>query len=242
MKKLLLILLAVIDIALAVVIVTAKAPEPSSPALTLPQIAADVPQPEPAAAPFASEENPEGSEEIPEKPEIISEEQEVIPEESEVLPEEPTVDLSTEEKPGLSDFMWYFDNVYYNGIPGEAEAITDAAALNGGWKSFRWYDPEYTMDSYMLEFLNADISIEGDRAEVTLTLNDLHLPDGTVIDESGSEPLRYQGAWDGSRIEASGGGAVHIETFYMLGDGKQYAVGTFDSPDGIPAYIALVRP
>lgn len=237
MKKLLLILLAVIDVALAVVIVVGKRPE--NPEQSIPPVI-------PAQVQEAVSEE---SAAVHAQPEDISEEPKAIPEGPEEIleapvetPEEPAVDLSTDEKPGLSDFMWYFDNVYYNGIPGEAEAITDTAALNGGWKSFRWYDPEYTMDSYMLEFLNADISIEGDRAEVTLTLNDLHLPDGTVIDESEGQPLSYQGSWNGGSLTASGGGAVHIETFYTLGDGKQYAVGTFDSPDGIPAYIALVRP
>lgn len=237
MKKLLLILLAVIDVALAVVIVVGKRPE--NPEQSIPPVI-------PAQVQEAVSEE---SAAVHAQPEDISEEPKAIPEGPEEIleapvetPEEPAVDLSTDEKPGLSDFMWYFDNVYYNGIPGEAEAITDTAALNGGWKSFRWYDPEYTMDSYMLEFLNADISIEGDRAEVTLTLNDLHLPDGTVIDESEGQPLSYQGIWNGGSLTASGGGAVHIETFYTLGDGKQYAVGTFDSPDGIPAYIALVRP
>lgn len=231
MKKILLILLALIDIALAVVIVVGKrpeTPEQSTPPVILVEEPEVIPE-TPAEIPAQPEEAPE---ETPEEPEEIPEE----------VPEEPAVNLSTTEKPGLSDFMWYFDNVYYNGIPEEATPITDSSALNGGWKGFRWYDPEYTCDSYMLEFLNAEITIEGDRTNVTLTLNDLHLPDSTVIDESGSEPLGYQGAWDGSRIEASGGGTVNLDTFYTLDDGRQYAVGTFDSPDGIPAFIALVRP
>ena len=34
---------------------------------------------------------------------------------------------------------------------------------------------------------------------------------------------------------------LHLTQFYEL-NRKQYAVGTMDTPDGIPALVALVRP
>lgn len=40
---------------------------------------------------------------------------------------------------------------------------------------------------------------------------------------------------------ASGAGTIRIKNFYEQ-EGKQYALGSMDTPDGIPALVALVRP
>ena len=50
----------------------------------------------------------------------------------------------------------------------------------------------------------------------------------TFLDQTG-------GLW------ASGAGTIRLTQFYEK-NGKQYAIGTMDTPDGIPALVALVRP
>ena len=50
----------------------------------------------------------------------------------------------------------------------------------------------------------------------------------TFLDQTG-------GLW------ASGAGTIRLTQFYEQ-SGKQYAIGTMDTPDGIPALVALVRP
>lgn len=151
-------------------------------------------------------------------------------------------DFSTTERPKLSDFMWYFDGAYYNGIPSDIEIIEDPELLSGDWKGFIWYDPERQRDSYGLEFLNVNLDIDKSKVKVVFDLYQLSFENTEIINEEDQENLVFNGQWDNGRCDATGPGNVHIDTFYSHGDGKQYAVGTIDSPDGTPTYFAMVRP
>ena len=151
------------------------------------------------------------------------------------------VDYSTDAKPSLSDFMWYFDGVYANGIPSDAVFIYDSELLTGDWKGFIFYDPERIMNSYALEFMNVNLDISGQVANVKFSLHQYCPENSEIIDVSG-ETLSYSGNFEAGAVFASGGGNVHIDSFYTMSDKKQYAVGYIDTVDGTPAYIALVRP
>lgn len=151
-------------------------------------------------------------------------------------------DYSTTQRPSLSDFMWYFDNVHYNGIPSEATYIYDSEQIVGDWKGFIFYDPERKMNSYGIEFLNVNLKIDGQKADVAFDLYELHFENTEVINEEGGPLLNYSGNFEAGAVYATGGGNVHIDTFYTMPDKKQYAVGYLDTPDGTPAYLALVRP
>lgn len=151
-------------------------------------------------------------------------------------------DYSTTARPSLSDFMWYFDNVHYNGIPSEATYIYDSEQIVGDWKGFIFYDPERKMNSYGVEFLNVNLKIDGQKADVAFDLYELYFENTEVINEEGGPLLNYSGNFEAGAVYATGGGNVHIDTFYTMPDKKQYAVGYLDTPDGTPAYLALVRP
>ena len=150
--------------------------------------------------------------------------------------------LSTTERPDLEDFLWYTEDVYYNGAPSDAAEITSLDALTGGWKGLIIYDPEGTHDSSGMEFLN--IALAGTADDLSLAL-DWYLifwgNEGESYDETDMEDTVFRGKWENGSLWASGAGTIRLERFYSLHD-KQYATGTMDTPDGIPAFIALVRP
>lgn len=155
---------------------------------------------------------------------------------------EESINLSTKERPELEDFMWYTESVVYDGVPADAEAITKIETATGGWKALIIYDPDDTHDSCAMEFLNMDISGAADSVSLTLDWYLIYwLEEGESFDETGMEDTVFKGKWEKGSLLASGAGSIMLTNFYTLND-KQYAIGTMDTPDGIPAYVALVRP
>ncbi len=150
-------------------------------------------------------------------------------------------DYSTTARPSLSDFMWYFDGVHYNGLPKESVPIYDSDKIVGDWKGFIFYDPERKFNSYALEFMNVNLEITGQKAEVAFDLYQYCPENSEIVDVTG-EIMRYSGNFEAGAVYATGGGNVHIDSFYTMPDKKQYAIGYIDTVDGTPAYIALVRP
>lgn len=157
-------------------------------------------------------------------------------------PEETDVSLSTEERPDLEDFYWYTEDVQYNGLPSDASAITNLETLKDSWKALIIYDPDNAYDSYAMEFLNIDLA--GAAEDLSITL-DWYLilwgNNGESFDETDMEDTVFKGQWDNGGLWASGAGTIHLTQFYEQ-NGKQYSVGTMDTPDGTPALVALVRP
>ncbi len=157
-------------------------------------------------------------------------------------PEETSVSLSAGERPDLEDFLWYIDEVVYDGVPYDANIIDDIGPLNGGWKALIIYDPDNEYDSSAMEFLN--IAIEGTAESLSLTLDWYQIfwaNESEFFDETDMEDSVFFGMWENGGLWASGAGTIHLTQFYEL-NGKQYAVGTMDTPDGTPALVALVRP
>ena len=157
-------------------------------------------------------------------------------------PEKISVSLSTEERPDLGDFLWYSEDVHHNGIPDEATFIKDFHTITGGWKGFILYDPENTHDMSGMEFLNAQIT--GTANELLLNL-DWYMVywanEEKSVDETETEDGFYTGKWENGGLTASDEAVILITNFYEL-YGNQYAVGTIKTLNGIPAFIALVRP
>ena len=156
--------------------------------------------------------------------------------------EAPPVELSTDERPNLEDFLWYTEDVLYNGVPTGAETIDHLSPLIGGWKALIIYDPDNVYDSNAYEFLN--IALSGTEDDLSLTL-DWYLiywsNEGESLDETGMEDTVFSGKWENGGLWASGAGTIRLTHYYEQNQ-KQYAVGTMDTPDGIPAFVALVRP
>ena len=157
-------------------------------------------------------------------------------------PEETGGSLSTEERPDLEDFLWYTEDVVYDGVPSDANIIDNIGPLTGSWKALTIYDPNNEYDSGAMEFLN--VALAGAAESLSLTLDWYQIfwaNEGESFDESDMEDSVYLGKWENGGLWASGAGTIRLTQFYEL-NGKQYAVGTMDTPDGTPALMALVRP
>ena len=151
-------------------------------------------------------------------------------------------DLSTTDRPDFSDFVWYLDDVMYNGVPEHAINITDRALVNGDWKALIVHDPERIMESFATEYLNVNIETADRGVTMTLDWYEMYFEyDAEPFDVSNLEDSEFYGQWEGDGFWASGPGTIHINQFYEI-NVKQFAIGAYDSPDGTPAYIALVRP
>lgn len=158
------------------------------------------------------------------------------------VPEETDTSLSTEEHPDLEDFLWYTEDVAYDGVPSDANIIDSIDLLTGSWKALIVYDPNNEYDASAMEFLN--IALAGTAESLSLTLDWYQIfwaNEGESFDESDMEDSVFLGKWENGGLWASGAGTIHLAQFYEL-NGKQYAVGTMDTPDGTPALMALVRP
>jgi hypothetical protein len=150
--------------------------------------------------------------------------------------------LSTEERPDLEDFLWYIEDVAYDGVPSDANFIENIGPLTGSWKALIIYDPNDEYDTGAIEFLN--VALAGTAESLSLTLDWYQIfwaNEGESFDETDMEDSVFSGRWENGSLWASGTGTIRLTQFYEL-NGKQYAVGTMDTPDGIPALVALVRP
>lgn len=157
-------------------------------------------------------------------------------------PEETDTSLSTEEPPDLEDFLWYTEDVAYDGVPSDANIIDSIDLLTGSWKALIVYDPNNEYDAGAMEFLN--IALAGTAESLSLTLDWYQIfwaNEGESFDESDMEDSVFLGKWETGGLWASGAGTIRLTQFYEQ-SGKQYAIGTMDTPDGIPALVALVRP
>ena len=156
-------------------------------------------------------------------------------------PEETGASLSTEKRPDLENFLWYTEDVAYDGVPSDANIIDNIDPLTGGWKAIIIYDPNDEYDAGAMEFLN--IALAGTAESLSLTL-DWHqifwANEGESFDETDMEDGVFNGKWENGGLWASGTGTIRLTQFYEQ-SGKQYAIGTMDTPDGIPALVALVR-
>lgn len=157
-------------------------------------------------------------------------------------PEVTGVSLSTEERPDLEDFLWYTEDVAYDGVPSDANIIDNIDPLTGRWKALIIYDPNNEYDAGAMEFLN--VALAGTAESLSLTLDWYQIfwaNEGESFDETDMEDSVFLGKWEKGGLWASGAGTIRLAQFYEL-NGNQYAVGTMDTPDGTPALVALVRP
>ena len=159
-----------------------------------------------------------------------------------LAPEVTGTSLSTEERPNLQDFLWYTEDVAYDGVPSDANIINNIGQLTGSWKALIIYDPNNEYDAGAMEFLN--VALAGEAESLSLTLDWYQIfwaNEGESFDETDMEDSVFLGKWEKGGLWASGVGTIRLTQFYEQ-NGKQYAVGKMDTPDGIPALLALVRP
>lgn len=103
------------------------------------------------------------------------------------------------------------------------------------------FDPDNVANAYAHNYLNVWIS--GAEGNFAIGLDWYYSEvDGEWFDESDYEDTWLNGDWaqDGSLV-GRGDAVLTITSFYYV-DGKQYALGTLESVDGIRNLVALVRP
>lgn len=150
----------------------------------------------------------------------------------------------TVEYPNATDFTsWYIPNVLQNGIPSGVERLTTLEDVQGFWKGLIYYDPYKTMDSEVVQVLNFIIYGTEDNLTIRLRYYGSYI---VATDESIVEVDDPNGFFNckwikGGGCRGTGPGSIRITDFYQQGN-KQYAIGRLDSPDGVPAYVAMVRP
>ena len=149
----------------------------------------------------------------------------------------------TKEAPKDADFSnWYIGKAQVKGMPRNVSTLTTLDDVQGGWKALFFQDPKnkYGVKAYTL----ANVIIAGAGSDLTFTIkrhNTRFLTNNEKIDEEKESDDVFQAKWTGGKLNASGAGSLTITSFWEQ-DGKQYAIGTFDSPDGIPVSLGMVRP
>ncbi len=142
----------------------------------------------------------------------------------------------------LEDFYWYIEDVKQNGIPQNAQIITDKAKICGGWKCFIEHDPLDKCQEAAAKYALINIVIKGD--DVKLCLDPLRIKfareaDFRDLTKYGDEI--FTGKWKNGTIYVVGPGNIHLTKFYSL-NGHQFALGSGVLPDGRQENYALVRP
>ena len=120
--------------------------------------------------------------------------------------EETGVSLSTEERPDVGDFLWYTEDVAYEGVPSDANIIDNIDPLTGSWKALIVYDPDNEYDSSAMEFLNVAIAGTAERLSLISLVSDILVKRGESFDETDMEDTVFSGKWENSGLWASGAG------------------------------------
>lgn len=149
---------------------------------------------------------------------------------------------STGERPDFSEFEWCFGQfglVYQP--PENADMITDPDGTNGGWKAMIIYNPTNSANTFTRELDNIYISVDGGAVQLTIDWY-LMAPDySEAFNEEDMPDTVFNGTVTSSGIHVTGAADIAIDTFWNS-NGKQYAIGILTTQDGIPAYLAMVRP
>ena len=255
-KKLLIAIIAAIDIALLVLIIigavdakkAAGSPEPSRPAVT--QKADDTGRPGPATEPPATEPpatEPPATEPPATEPPATEPPATEPPatEPPETKPEYPaSKEVSVDGCPEEGDLEGLELNdknrLVWTGLTENAVKISSFKAVKGGWKCYMIEDVN-DPDDDLIYFCNLNISGSSDSAKVTIRW--MYWYDGeSGLEEDEAEDYVYEGGWKSGKLTASDGKfEIEIKSF-RLENGREYAVGTIDWGDGAVGVFALVRP
>lgn len=160
--------------------------------------------------------------------------------------EKPTAaakDLSTKKRPTGTDFAdWFTGNVMYRGVPAGVTKITELSKIKGGWKGFIYYDPENKEGSQAMELLNFYIDEGAEGLTLTADWYSIYwVADGQSESEEDMDDMTFPSTFENGCFKADRDTVITFTDFYEL-DGKQYACGTIETPRGINGKVAMVRP
>ena len=143
--------------------------------------------------------------------------------------------------PTPADFDWFINGVNDTMKP-QSDSVNPLSFTDilGQWKCLVIYLPDASPSERYFAFCNAELS--GAEYDLSAQINWYTLVTGTgAMDQSGEMPATYEGSYADGAAWLTGPGNIRLESFYEL-DGKQYAIGYNELPDGDTAHIALVRP
>lgn len=147
--------------------------------------------------------------------------------------------------PMNNDMDWWSKDVVHHGVPKGVKRITDYSDITDGWKLMIYNDIGNKNGCENIEFCN--ISFAGSANQVKATIrcyatcvvetNDVSIND----DLSPQDEMDFTGTFNNGKVVLNGIGNIYITDMWE-NNGQQFAIGRYDSPDGIPAKVALVRP
>ena len=147
---------------------------------------------------------------------------------------------TVESELSMADFTWYESDVSRNGFPPEAEQFTEYDRMRGGWKAYIKFDPDNSNGRRMDLLLY--VMINGDQDHVTVECDWYweHMLSEAEGQYTADEPSYYFGNYEDGQIHATGAGKMDIRYFYDW-NGKEYAVGVMESQAGVKAILCMVR-
>ncbi len=162
--------------------------------------------------------------------------------EEETLLQEAPVLPDGSDRPEDADFIdWYVGDVFQNGVPENAEKITDFGSVTGSWKAMLYLDPGNENGRESIRLFNVFIDAGQEAPEMTVSWYAVYwFEDDASYSEEDCPGILLTGAWSDGRFSLTGDAEVDITDFYRQ-NGKEYAVGSWND-DGTEGYLALVRP
>ena len=149
---------------------------------------------------------------------------------------------ATSGVPGQADFAWITQDSLDGEIPAGVERLTDFREVTGPWKCYVQDITQGGESSYVVQtFLN--ITIDGKKDECTLLFDWGYTCMGNT-GEQYDDPTpdsEFSGSWSDGGMTAFGVGSVEITGFWYA-DGQEFAVGEMHWPDGTSGSLMMVRP
>ncbi len=151
--------------------------------------------------------------------------------------------LMPDGNPRFDEFLFYENDVYYNGIP-EGAFIQSAGSIYGQWKFCFTFNRTFEDEERIDEIGLADVSFDGDTA--TLILHPQQIRYGSDVSAENEEEVGYpllSGSWDNESVDLEADGiAVSFSNFYAYQD-KEYVLGNIIVKEtGMFGDVLLVRP
>ena len=149
--------------------------------------------------------------------------------------------MSTSDRPNISDVEWFMNSVKWDGVPTDAEVISDYHLLDGGWKAYIEWDPYYKANSHCEYYMNVFIkTVDTDNVTFTVDYWSMSSPDGTY--DMSDEGRDIAGSWDENfDLTAMDEMDKFVITDFYYRDGHQFAIGNVMSIDGTEGLVALQR-
>lgn len=155
---------------------------------------------------------------------------------------EEAMSMSTYARPTFDEFWWcYGQNGFIYTPPTGADMINDPLGYSGGWKAMVIYNPSNMAGTYMRELDNIDIGVYSDSCTITIDWYYMEIDSTESYNEEDMADSNFFGYVTNTGLYASGDADISLNYLWKE-DGKEYALGTIITSDGLPAYLAMVRP